>query len=145
GAKVLYNLSFENENYKDTTIDLENNMVRSNKLELRIENKSDKPIKIDSIKIGYYADELIFRCKADDKLQLEFSGNIKNLSPPYDMNSYRANILKQPVDRLPLGQLETIICHETKPPVDLKWVFNILVIACTIILGIIVIYKIKNN
>jgi LEA14-like dessication related protein len=57
---MLYNLEFERTKYKDLTILLDFYRVTADNAEIRIDNKDDKPIKVQGIEVEYLVDELVF-------------------------------------------------------------------------------------
>ncbi len=145
-SKMLYNLEFENTKYKDLTIPLGQYRVANATAEIIIDNKDDKPIEILGIEAKYLVDELIFDGSVADEYTLKF-GNSESIAPKnYDISNYKDQILKEGYDVL---SIQEIIKKETsdannEQQLDLKLVFNIVLGTIAVVLGIIIIRKLKK-
>jgi hypothetical protein len=74
----IYNLSFGNEKYRDTTIQMNQYISKSDIFTVVINNNDDKPIEISSIAVKYLADEIVFDGSAGKALKLDFKNFVHN-------------------------------------------------------------------
>lgn len=144
-SKMLYNLEFENTKYKDLTIPLGNYRVTDDTAEIVIENKDDKPVEILGIEVKYLVDELVFYGSVADEYTLKY-GNSESIAPKnYDISNYKEQILKEGYDVLSIKEItkETSTVNN-KHQLDLKLIFNIVLGTIAVVLGIIIIKKLKK-
>lgn len=148
-AKMLYNLSFHNTIYRDLTLPLDGFMVSTDPAVLVIENNDDQPIKIEQVMVKYYVDEVIFNGAGSEDFALKFGNQQLTVPPSYDLVNYRDQILQEGYDLLPLLDLK--ILSAGPPPADEQPVsfnpqllFNLVIIAVALLLGGIILWKLKN-
>jgi len=149
--KELYNLSVNGTTYNDTILPLNRRISEDEKFTLFINDGDDKPINIRGIVARYYADDLVFQGESfhgnvGNVYKLEFGENFKRAAPVYDIQRYRNEILKGPIDKLVFGDIVYVqIEHETaREPVSYRIIFNIVVAAIGILLGALIILKLKK-
>jgi len=140
-SKELYNLSLNGTSYSDLTIPLHWSIPRGDTYTLTIADGDDRPIKISNITVRYYADEIVFEGVADGIYILEFGGRPGAAAPVYDINRYKNEILAGAIDRVALG---TLIISEEAPVRDYRFIFNIVIIVVALLLGGVIIFKLKK-
>ncbi|WHH60199.1 hypothetical protein [Petroclostridium sp. X23] len=144
-SKMLYNLEFENTQYRDLTIPLGICRITSDTAEIVIDNQDDKPIKVLGIEIKYLVDELIFESSESNEYILKF-GNSEIQSPKrYDISNYREHIVNEGYDVL---RLKEIKAESSAVPIkihyDYKLIFNIVISVVAVVMGIVVFLKLKG-
>jgi len=144
--KMLYNLDFESTKYRDLTIQLDNYRVDNEKVELLIENKDDKPIKILGFEAKCLVDEIVFGNSESSTYTLKFGNSEINIPKSYDISNYKEQILKEGYDVL---SIKKIIEKQkpdgpTKTHYDYKLFFNIAVLVVALVLGAIILRKLKK-
>lgn len=144
GSQEIYHLSFGNEIYSDTTIKMDQYISKDDVLTAVIHNNDDKPIKISAIKVKYFEDELVFNGGTGTASKLEFGNDPTALKPNYDIENYKNDVLKQSIDKL---ELSNIIISQSAKMTNFNYstLFNITIIVVTILLGIILILKLKKT
>jgi len=144
--KELYSLSFSDTIYKDTSISFNRSINRDGTLKLIIHNGDDRPINITGITARYYADELIFE-GIGETYTLRFGADANVRAPIYDITRYKDEILRSTIDRLDIRKitLEEIPQELEPEPYDFKMIFNIVIIAVTILLGLLIFLKLRKN
>ena len=146
-SNVLYNLVFNDTNYKDTTIKLDGYKVKSDTVEISIDNKDDKPIKVTQIQAKYLFDELVFDGSKAGDFTLKF-GNSELSNPKiYDIANYKEQILKEGYDILNIKQIkiEPTQMSDAGKQYDYKLIFNIVISAVAIMMGILIFLKLKKQ
>lgn len=143
GEKEIYHLTFGKETYQDATIPMNWQVSDTDNFVMTIQNNDDVPINIDNIIVQYYADELVFDGSDSELFMLEF-GNLKDkTAPEYDIANYQDLALKQGTDSLKITN--TIIDDNVEQTVDYKWVFNIVVICIGVLLGGVLLLKVRKT
>lgn len=143
GEKQIYNLTFKNENYRDTSIPLNWQICNTETLLVTIQNNDDKPIDIQGILVKYYADELIFDGSNSNSFTLEFGASKDKIAPNYDISKYQDLALRQKIDSLEIGKI-TYDKKEEKA-YDYQWIFNIVIVVIGALLGFIILSKMKKQ
>ena len=137
----IYNLSLNGTSYAHTTIPLNRAVSQAEIYTITIADDDDKPIKITGVTVRYYADEIVFDGSAAAPYTLEF-GDARKTAPSYDIKRYKDDILMGAIDIATPGAINyTTIA----PPRDYKLIFNTIIIIVTLLLGSIIILKLKNN
>jgi hypothetical protein len=142
--KELYNLSINGTTYTDTVLPLNRRVSESDIFIVTINDGDDKPVNITGITARYYADDLVFQGDASGVYRLEFGADLTRAAPVYDIERYKNEILKGPIDRLVLGG---IVYERTEPAREIiipKIVFNILITAIGIMLAVLIVFKLKK-
>jgi hypothetical protein len=103
--RELYNLSFSETFYRDTSISFNRDINRDDVLKLIIHNGDDRPIDIIGITVRYYADELVFEGSDSETFTLRFGADSNVRSPIYDIVRYKDEILKGEIDRLHINEI----------------------------------------
>ena len=143
--RELYNLSFGEIVYRDTSMLLNRNISRDDIFSLIIHNGDDRPINVTGITVRYYADDLIFEGGVNETLTLRFGADSDVRAPIYDIVRYRDEILRLDIDRLEISE---IAFDEPQPeiePRDFRVIFNIVVVAVAVLLGLLIFLKLRKN
>jgi hypothetical protein len=140
--KELYHLAINDAVYDDTCLPLNRYISRNDTYTLTIEDGDDRPISIKGITVRYYADDLVFE-GTGGTYTLEFGNDSIKTAPVYDIGRYRNEILKTPIDTLSLGPIRYI---EEVPErqINIKLIFNIVVIIIALLLGVLIVLKLKR-
>ena len=142
--KEIFNLSLDETVYSDTTIALDRYISNDETYTVTIIDADDKPIQVDRVVVRYFADEIVFGGGSGEIYTLEFGEDPAKISPVYDIDRYKDEILKGSIDRFSLGE----ISYATEPPQakrDYKLIFNIVIIGITLLLGTVIFLKLKQK
>jgi hypothetical protein len=148
--KELYNLSVNGTTYKDTVLPLNRQISENEMFTVIINDADDKPINVTGISVRYYADDLVFQGDAGAVYKLEFGADLSRSAPVYDIQRYRNEILKGPVDRLVLGEIVYVPAEPALQPesvresVPYRIIFNIVVSVVSTLLAALIILKLKK-
>jgi hypothetical protein len=147
--KELYNLSVNGTTYTDTLLPLNRKVSESEIFTVIINNGDDKPINITGVIVRYYADDLVFQGNAfhgngGDVYKLEFGVDLSRKAPVYDIERYKNEILKGPIDRLTLGEIIYVKAEQPRENISYRVIFNIVIIIIGILLGALIIIKLKK-
>jgi len=143
--RELYNLSFSDVVYRDTSIPLNRNISRSDIFSLVIHNEDDRPINVTGITVRYYADDLIFEGGDNETLTLLFGADSDVRAPIYDIVRYRDEILRLDIDRLEISEIAFgELLSETESQ-DFRMFFNIVVVAVAVLLGLLILLKLRKS
>lgn len=145
-AKVLYNLSFKDTAYRDTTMPMNSYRVKSDSAELVIENRDDKPINISKVTARYIVDELVFDGSKGGDFILKFGNEETTVPKAYDIAGYKEYILKEGYDVLNIKTITT----QNAPMVEKikygsKYIFNIVIVLAGVIMGIIIVLRLRKT
>ena len=143
-SKELYNLTLNDTSYADTTIPLNWNISQDEIYNITIADGDDKPITISSITVRYYADDVVFDGKTGGNHTLEFGRDATKAAPVYDIERYKNDILKGTIDKTTIGEIH-YITEEIASERDYKLVFNIVIIVVTLLLGTVILLKLKKK
>ena len=143
-SKELYNLSLSGTSYADTTIPLYWNTSQDKTYRLTIADGDDKPITIRSITVRYYADDVVFEGKAGGDYTLEFGRDSAKTAPVYDIERYKNEILKGTIDKAVIGEIR-YVTEERAPERNYRVIFNIVIIVVTLLLGTVILLKLKKK
>jgi hypothetical protein len=142
--KELYNLSVNGTTYTDTVLPLNRKVSEDDIFTVSISDGDDKPVDIKSVTVRYYADDLVFQGKAGDVYKLEFDEDFKRAAPVYDIQRYKNEILKGPIDKLELGDIVYVKIEPAREPVSYRIIFNIVVSVIGLLLAVLIILKLKK-
>jgi hypothetical protein len=147
--KELYNLSVNGTTYTDTVLPLNRQISENDIFTVFITDGDDKPINVKSVTVRYYADDLVFQGDSFQRnegnvYKLEFGVDFKRAAPVYDIERYKNEILKGPVDRLVLGDIVYVKVEPEREPVSYRIIFNIVVSAVGLLLAALIILKLKK-
>jgi hypothetical protein len=142
--KELYILSVNGTSYTDTALPLNRQISQDETFVVFIYNGDDKPIDIRGITARYFADDLVFQAEAGSIYTLEFGVDLTRAAPVYDIQRYRTEILKGPVDRLVLGEITFAPPPPERKEFPLKLAFNIVVTLIALFLGALIVLKLKK-
>ena len=145
GYKELYSLSLNGMSYADTTLPLNWLISSTDACIITIDDGDDKPINVKGITVRYYADEVVFEGKAGEAYVLEFGGDSVKTAPVYDIERYKYDILKGEIDEAALGKITVAASEPQGAKWDYKLVFNIIITAVAILLGTIIVMKLKKK
>ena len=143
--KEIYNLSFNNTAYKDTQIPLNWQVSKDDALTVTIDNNDDKPINIKAITVKYFADEVVFEGKSGSVYTLQFGSSDTAKAPVYDIASYQNEILKGETDRLSIKEIKLDKVREELPQYDYKLIFNIVIILVAVLLGVLILLRLRKK
>ena len=143
-TKEIYNLSLNGTSYADTTIPLNWNIPQDETYTITIWDDDDKPIDISSIVVRYYADEIVFEGKTGEAYTLEFGRDATHAAPVYDIERYKDDILNGTIDKAIIGEVN-YDAEIIDPARDYKLVFNIIIIVVTLLLGTVIMLKLKKK
>jgi hypothetical protein len=146
--KTLYQLIFKSNQYKDLTIPLPSYQEQGEDGVLIISNGDDKPIQITKITLRRLVEELVFDGSTATSFELKFGNPSITQPPTYDVASYKENVILEGYDLLKVGEINEI--PASKPPVapkpkDYKWLFNIIIVAVAILLGFVLLIRVKKE
>ena len=141
--KELYNLSVNGTSYTDTALPLNRQISQDETFVVIINNGDDKPIDIRGITARYFADDLVFQANAGT-YTLEFGADLSRAAPVYDIQRYKTEILKGPIDRLVLGEITFAQPPPERREFPLKLAFNIVVTLIALVLGVLIVLKLKK-
>ncbi len=144
GVEEIYNLSFGNESYSDTSLQMNQYVSKRDIFTVVIHNKDDKPIQISSVAVKYYTDELVFDGSAGGSFVLEFGADDTLQKPAYDIANYKSDVLRQQIDKLEISNISVAQPAQVKKEADYTLVFNITVVIVAIILGAIILVRLKR-
>jgi hypothetical protein len=143
--KELYNLSINGTTYRNTVLPLNRHISDNETFTVIIRDGDDKPIDITGISVRYYADDLVFQGESGGVFRLEFGEGMLRAAPVYDIERYKNEILKGPIDRLVLGD---IVYVQTEQPVREvlihRVIFNILVMLTGVLLCALIVNKLRK-
>jgi hypothetical protein len=140
----IYNLSMNNVSYHFTTIPLNGSVSFSESFTVTISDGDDKPISVDGITVRYYADDLIFENKADQSYTLTISQNPTTATPIYDIERFRNEILTGEIAQATITDIQ-YAPDNTVPERDYRAIFNMVMIAVTILLATITTLKLRKR
>lgn len=145
-SKTLYNLNFEDMQYRDLTLPIEPYRVASDTADIVINNKDDKPINIQGIEAKYLFDELVFEGLATDGYTLKFSSSEISTPKSYDISSYSEYILDEGYDVLSIEEIkgEPQKAPDSQPEYDYTLIFNIAISAVAVVMAVIIFLKVKK-
>ena len=143
-SKEIFNLSLSDTSYSDTTIPLNWHISSDETYIITIADADDKPIQIDGITVRYYADEIVFKGNANEAYMLEFGTDSSKAAPIYDIERYKNEILKGTIDQAIIGEI-LYATEKVTPERNYKAVFNIVIIVVTLLLGTVIILKLKKK
>lgn len=131
----LYNLQLENVKIAEKVIEFGYHPISSAALILKINNRDDRPLVINSISIEYYLDKLIFPDDGNAPYQLYF-GNSSAAKPSYEIALQQKYIDREAQDDCALGAMQTKQEAAAPAPgsMNTKYVFNGVIIAVSILL-----------
>lgn len=145
--KEIYNLLLNGASYTDTTIPLHRHISRDAAYMITIADGDDKPIKINGVTVRYYADDIVFGGKTGEIYTLEFGRDAVNTPPVYDIERYKNDILRGPLDKVAIGEINYMYAAEKVPDAerDYQVIFNIVIIIVTLLLGIVILVTLKRR
>ena len=141
-SQTLHNLELNGQVYRDLVFELDGNRAGVGVLALLIENQDDQPINVQGISVTYLADELVFEGRGD--CTVEF-GDATLFTPGYDIETYKEQILKDPIDRLEITGVEIVMPEPEPEPYDYQWVFNLVIIGVGAVLGIVIVVSVAKK
>ncbi|MDR0444139.1 MAG: Ig-like domain-containing protein [Treponema sp.] len=141
--KEIYNLSINDTSCLDTTVPLNRHISTGDTYTVTITDADDKPLNITGLTVRYYADDIVFEGSTDKVYTLEFGANPEKKAPVYDIERYKNEILKGEIDRLTIGELRFSAVEKPKT-FPVKIIFNIVIIAISLLLGAVIILRLKK-
>ena len=144
-SKEIFNLTFNGASYTDTTIPLGGLAPGDEPLTLTIYNADDRPINIKGILIKYYADDLVFEGSGSGTYTIHFGADDTKTAPVYDIERYKNEILQGAIDRLEIKGITLEVPEEPSPARDFSLGFNAIVIIIALLLGLLIMLKLRNR
>jgi len=144
-SKELYNLSVNGTSYTDTALPFNRLISPYEQFTLYINNGDDRPIDIRGITVRYFADELVFQGGTGRVYTLEFGVDLTRAAPIYDIERYKTEILKGPIDSLLLGEITYVQPAPPRDELPLRIIFNILTVLIALVLGVLVVLKLAKK
>jgi len=142
--KELYNLSLNGTSYADTTLPLNWQIPIDDTYTIMIADADDKPININGVTVRYYADEVVFEGAAGEVYTLEFGRDVAKRAPVYDIERYKNDILSGAIDRAAIGAI-TYAAPQQLPQYNFTLIFNIVIVVVALLLGIVILLKLKKK
>ncbi len=145
-TKTLYNLEFNNVQYRDLTIPLESYLSVENEAEITIQNKDDKPVEVTGVEVEYLVDELVFKGSETKNFTLKYGSNEINTPKSYDISNYKDQILTEGYDLLNVENTDKVssLGNSEEINISYKLIFNIIILIVAGVLGFIIIRKLKK-
>jgi len=143
-SKEIYNLALNDTYYCDMTLPLDWSISQDDTFSIFINDYDDKPINISSIKVRYYADEIVFEGKSGEEYTLEFGNSEITSAPIYDIEKYKSDILKGPIDKIEIGKI-SYIEEKIISGYDYTKMYNVVIVVVTIILTSIILKMLKKK
>ena len=143
-TRELYNISVNEIYLVDLSLPLHGRIAQDDTYIISIDNGDDKPISIDSLIVRYYGDELVFEGDAGEVYLLEFGADSDKTAPVYDIASYKNEILRGELDHVSMGEIVRLT-EELPPTRDYKTVFNIVVVIVALVLGAVILVRLKRQ
>jgi len=149
--EILYNLPFKDVNLQKTYLNINRQIDSSSFTDgnfiIVINNKDDKPININGIKIEYSCDKVLFKAESGKKYSLVYGD--ENLSKPsYDIESYADLVVKENADICELGIADLIERAENAPVAKKDYselILNVVVAFVSVVLMVIIILAGKKK
>jgi hypothetical protein len=143
-TKEIYNLPFNGETYSDTTIPVHWTISDEESFVVTISDGDDRPITIDGITVRYYADDLVFESIAGQNYTLTISQISTTATPMYDIERYKSEILAGEIARATITSIQ-YAPEDIAPVQDYRAIFNMVMIAVTILLATITTLKLRKK
>ncbi len=143
-SKEIYNLTLNEMSYSDTTLPLNGQLNMDEDYIITIDNNDDKPIAIKGLDVLYYADEVVFEANKNEHYTLEFGADESKTAPIYDITKYKDEILKKSLDKATINIINYDNEEEKQEEGDYKTVFNVVVIVITILLGVLILIRLRR-
>lgn len=143
----IFNTGTINSDNNGNVINIYDDYIReeSEKLNLTIYNKDDKPIKIDEIVVSYGVDKLVFKANENHEYRM-LVGNENARTPSYDITSHKTFIQNEKKEVLVFGNtLEKNIEEPAANNNNMKIILNIVVIVTSLFLIFIIFKSIKKK
>ncbi len=141
----IYNLQLENVKVSGAKIDFGNNPISTPTINIKIDNRDDRPLTIKSISIEYYVDKLVFPDVGNTPYQLCF-GNEKATKPKYEIELQKAYIEKEQHDSCSLGAIQVKAKEMTAPSsFNMKYVFNGIIVAISLLMIVVLITRLGGK
>ncbi|WP_458414867.1 DUF3999 family protein [Schinkia sp. CFF1] len=148
GIQELYNLSFQDIQISNTSISLAQYPISDKQITIRIANRDNPPLDIQDVNVVYNIDKIVFENNGKAPYRLYY-GNPQAQLPQYDLKQFQGYIEKEKQDILnldsavPLNE-DTAKTNHLKG-LNLKVIFNVIVVAISILLAIFLLRKLNNK
>ncbi|WP_379133025.1 DUF3999 family protein [Paenibacillus sp. sgz500958] len=146
GNGELYRLDFKDVQITGTDI-VALEPISSPSFTITVSNGDDTPLEITNVRTEYLVDKLVFAETGQGPYRLLY-GNSAASTPQYDIVKFRTQIAGEEVAAAKLGAEFAAATPEPKPksgPVSGKVVFNILIVAVSLLLVTLLIRKMKKD
>ncbi|MCX7843083.1 MAG: DUF3999 domain-containing protein [Clostridia bacterium] len=141
----IYSINFKDFKVTKLEADLSNSPISSERLQLVIDNKDDRPLDISKASVDYYIDKVVFEDSGKQGYKLLF-GNPYAARPSYDIEKYSVYIENEGQDLCSLGGA-VIAKEEAKAykNVDYKPMLNVIIGAVSIGLILLAAWKLAGK
>ena len=143
-AKMLYNLSFGGSGYQDLTLDFNGFSSSDSTVDIEIFNGDDMPITIGGVTLTCFVDDVVFKGENGKAYYLSYGDAAVPEPPAYDIANYKDLILNEGYDLLLAENILREEAGEEARP-DYSAVFNAVVIAVSVLLGCIILMRVKRK
>ena len=145
-SKEIYNLSFNDASYLDTTIALNGLFSADDTFVLTIDNGDDRPLRVKGITVDYFVDELVFAGGDDGIYTLDFGADDTKTAPVYDIEKYKYEILAGDIYKLVISDVKIDAGSEAEAtPFDYRIIFNVVVVLVAVFLGLLLLIKLRKK
>lgn len=134
----LFRLFLDNNVLVQPDILLGEQHYRFDAIELIIENKDDKPLKIEDIRLAYLPDQLIFKAMPDEVYSVSY-GNPEQTAPEYDLALVVEKLPTLVIARVALGVTEEVMVPVEKDDAKekrSKLILNLAILLAGLTLGL---------
>lgn len=145
GENIIENAVFSRTNFNNDEILQSEYLIsgeRSDSFKIIIDNKNDAPLKIKKIDLILKEYKLIFKNSKEINYKIYF-GNEKANYPQYDIVNFKNEIIKKNFNRVETSNFKRSILAEEENSDKLKLLFNIAIVVVSVVLIIMIAFKIK--
>jgi hypothetical protein len=148
GLNEIYNLDFTDIKISNRSISFVERPLSSGIVTIKINNQDNPPLDIKGIKVEYYIDKIVFEDNGSASYKLYY-GQSQAQKPQYEIERFKNHIEKEDQEEATLGeniaiQTEKSI-EEKEPLIELKHVFNIIIVLISIFLIIFLIKRLNKK
>ncbi len=144
----IYNMQFKELSAVNTSISLINRPIKEQAFEIVILNKDDVELTIDNIEFTYQIDKIVFDSSKGNSFKLYFGNINSEKSPQYDIETYKTHIEGEAQGFCVLGDITELTSYnkeDRNSELNMKPIFNILLVIVSLILIIIILCRLKKT
>lgn len=141
----IYNFKYNDVDMNKTNIPLQS-LSTEKTFYIKILNLDNKPLKIKEIQGEYFIDYLVFE-KTESKDYRLYFGNTESDTPSYDIKKFKKYIEKETLDTCGLGELilQDVKDIQEEKEINFKFIFNIFIIIAALVMGVLLVFKLKKK